>query len=110
MSETTGTTLMTKSNDLFVIRCCKCDKCLGGVATKKSKVRADAEAEGWSVAIPEWAVQTPSVSRETWWQDHPKGKTVDICPDCITRGMWDAVERLEQHMKESTEVLPGRVN
>ena len=42
--------------------------------------------------------------------NHPKGKTVDICPDCITRGMWDAVERLEQHMKESTEVLPGRVN
>ena len=110
MSETTGTTLMTKSNDLFVIKCCKCGKCFGGVATKKSNVRANAEAEGWSVAIPEWAVQSPPVSRETWWQDHPKGKTVDICPDCITRGMRDAVERLEQHMKETAGVPPEVVN
>ena len=81
---------MIKRNDLYVIKCCKCGKCFGGVATKKSAVRANAEAEGSSVAIPEWAVQSPPVSRETWWQDHPKGKTVDICQiasreECGTR-------------------------
>lgn len=110
MSEATVTSAMTKRNDLYVIRCCKCGKCYGGVATKKSDVRAAAEAEGWSVAIPEWAVQTPPVARETWWQNHQAGKTVDMCPDCITREMREAVERLEQRMKEDTRVSPERVN
>jgi hypothetical protein len=95
---------MNKRNDLFVIRCWKCGKCYGGVAIKKSDVRAAAEAKGWSVAIPEWAVQTPPVSREAWWQDHPRGKTVDMCPDCMTRGMREAVDRLEQHMKKDIAV------
>ena len=110
MSEATETAPMTKRNDLYVIKCCQCGKCFGGVATKKSDVRAAAEAEGWSIAIPEWAMQTPPVSRETWWQSHPRGKTVDICPDCISRGMREAVERLERRMKENAGVSPERVN
>lgn len=101
---------MTEHNDLYVAKCCQYGKCFDGVATKKSDVRATAEVQGWSVAIPEWAVQTPPVSPETWWQNHRKGKTVDMCPDCITRGMREAVDRLGQRMEENTGVPPKRVN
>lgn len=87
---------MAKHDDVFVLGCYQCGVIFHDVAQRRSQVRAKAKAEGWSVAIPEWAIQNPPVTQEAWWLSHPKGITVDICPLCVSRSMERTMSLLDR--------------
>ena len=83
------------------IECYRCRKGFYSTERNRSDVRRNAADVGWSVAVPEWAAQTPAVSKEEWWATHPKAKTVDICPACIESGNRQTLIRMR-----STSTLP----
>jgi hypothetical protein len=90
---------MTKRISPYQIACYDCGKGFSGTATKLSDVREKAKDKGWQTAVPEWAAQSPAVTSESWWQNHPKGKTVDLCPDCILRGQRETIARMNAHLR-----------
>jgi len=84
------------------VTCRDCGKSVTNISKLKSQIRQELRNEGWNVAIPIWALQSPAVTPERFYADHPelKRKTVDICAPCVQKGIQEGMRRYRRLLNE----------